>query len=202
MYFLKRKTDTKLILGLGNPGSDYVHNRHNLGFLCLNHFVRKHNIRFDRSLGQSQLGSGKVAGTSVVVANPQTYMNHSGEAVKALSKKFNVALNNIIVIHDDLDLSLGKIRIRQGGGSAGHKGIDSIISCLHSQDFTRLRVGIGRPQTTQGSDKPREDNIMAFVLSDFTPSEKQIMSKVIPQISEAVHYLLAEGLVNTMNRYN
>lgn len=190
----------KLIVGLGNPGRGYVNNRHNVGFVCLNHFAKKHGIRFDKKQGRARIGRGEIAGSKVIVAKPQTYMNLSGESVGLLVKRFDINLNNLLVIHDDLDLPLGKIRIRQGGGSGGHKGIDSIIACLESQDFPRLRVGIGRPDTPVN--KTSEADIIAYVLSDFTPEEKQTIAQVIPRVSEAILCLLTEGTVAAMNRYN
>ena len=115
----------KLIVGLGNPGRGYANNRHNVGFVCLNHFARMQGIRFDKKQGKARIGLGEVAGSKVVVAKPQTYMNRSGRSVSLLVKKFNVSLDNLIVIHDDLDLPLSKIRIRQGGSAGGHKGVSS-----------------------------------------------------------------------------
>jgi len=191
----------KLIVGLGNPGRGYAHNRHNIGFVCLNHFARKQGIRFDRKQGKARIGTGEVAGSKVLLARPQTYMNLSGQSVSRLMKKFNINLNDLLIIHDDLDLSLGKIRLRHGSSSGGHKGIDSIISSLGSQDFTRLRVGIGRP-ATEGLAPTSEADIVAYVLSNFTPEEKQIIVQVIPRASEAIYCLLTEGLVVAMNKYN
>ena len=185
-----------LIVGLGNPGRGYAHNRHNVGFMCLRHFAKTQGIRFDKKQGQARIGLGEVVGSKVVVARPQTFMNLSGQSVSRLVKKFNINLNNLLVIHDDLDLSLGKIRIRQGGGSGGHKGVDSIISELGSQDFLRLRVGIGRPAEIS------ETDIIAYVLSDFTSDEKQTIASVIPRVSEAILCLLTEGLTAAMNKYN
>jgi len=192
----------KLIVGLGNPGRGYANNRHNLGFMCLKHFARAHGIKFDRKQGRARTGYGEVAGNKVVVARPQTYMNQSGQAVSRLVRKFNTALDNLVIIHDDLDLPLGKIRIRQGGGSAGHKGIDSITTELGSQDFTRIRAGIGRPPVVDGSTEIDEADIIAYVLSDFTPEEKQAITQVIPRVNEAILCLLTEGLTTAMNRYN
>ncbi len=191
-----------LIVGLGNPGRGYANNRHNVGFICLNHFAWKQGIRFDKKQGQARIGMGEVAGSKVVVARPQTYMNLSGQSVSRLVKKFNINLDNLLVIHDDLDLPLGKVRIRQGGGSGGHKGVDSIITWLGSQDFLRLRVGIGRPTMPPGSAELSEADIIAYVLSDFTPGEKQAIARVIPGVSEAILCLLTEGLTAAMNRYN
>ncbi len=193
---------TKLIVGLGNPGRGYADNRHNIGFICLNYFAKKQGIRFDKKQGKARVGTGDVADSKVVLARPQTYMNQSGEAVSRLVKKFNISLNNLIVIHDDLDLPLGKIRIRRDGGSGGHKGIDSIVSSVGSGDFSRLRIGIGRPIITTGSTEIDEADIVAYVLSDFAPEEKQTINQVIPEISEAVLCILTEGLTAAMNTYN
>jgi len=192
----------KLIVGLGNPGRGYASNRHNIGFMCLNHFAGTQGIRFDKKQGKARIGSGEVAGNKVILAKPQTYMNLSGQSISLLVKKFDINLNDLIVIHDDLDLPLGKIRIRHGSSSGGHKGVDSIIFSLDSQDFSRLRVGIGRPTATEGSNQTSEADIIAYVLSNFTPAEKQAVAGVIPRVSEAILYLLTEGLSPAMNKYN
>src|SRR5512136_1280866 len=136
----------KLIVGLGNPGKGYSNNRHNIGFLCLNHFARLNRIVLDKKQAKARVGTGTVAGIEVVLAKPQTYMNASGTSVFQLMQKYSLVPDDLIVIHDDLDLPLGKIRIRRGSRSGGHKGADSIISNLGTQDFTRIRVGISRPQ--------------------------------------------------------
>jgi PTH1 family peptidyl-tRNA hydrolase len=191
----------KLIIGLGNPGRGYARNRHNIGFMCLGDFARKQGIRFDRKRGKARTGIGEVAGEGVILAKPQTFMNLSGESVSRLVSGFDIALDDLLVVHDDLDLSLGKIRLRRGGSSGGHKGVDSIISSLGSQDFPRLRVGIGRPASSENHSESGE-GIISYVLSDFTPVEKQIVTQVIPRVSEAMLYLLTDGLLPAMNRYN
>ncbi len=192
----------KLIVGLGNPGRGYANSRHNVGFMCLNHFAKVHGIQFDKKQGKARIGTGELADSKVVVARPQTYMNLSGQAVSRLVSKSNISLDNLIVIHDDLDLHLGKIRIRQGGSSAGHKGVKSIITELGSRDFPRLRLGIGRPTIVDGSTEMTEADIIAYVLSDFTPEEKQTIMQAIPKVSEAILCLVTEGLTATMNKYN
>ena len=192
----------KLIIGLGNPGRIYAHNRHNIGFMCLRHFARTQGIRFDKKQGQARTGTGEVAGNKLIVARPQTHMNLSGESVIRLVNKFNISLNDLIVIHDDLDLPPGKIRLSRGSGSGGHKGVDSIITHLGSQDFTRIRVGIGRPPMIEGSAEDRETEVVAYVLNDFTTDEARIITQVIPEVSEAILYLLSKGLTATMNKYN
>jgi len=192
----------KLIVGLGNPGRIYAHNRHNIGFMCVSHFARTQGIRFDKKQGQARTGTGEVAGNKLIVARPQTHMNLSGESVIRLVNKFNISLNDLIVIHDDLDLPPGKIRLSRGSSSGGHKGIDSIITHLESQDFTRIRVGIGRPPMIESSAEDREADIVAYVLNDFTTDEKKVITEVIPEVSEAILYLLSEGLTAAMNKYN
>jgi len=192
----------KLIVGLGNPGRNYSNNRHNVGFICLNHFAKTQCIRFDKKQGNARIGMGEVVGNKIVVARPQTYMNLSGESVNRLRRKFNISLNELLVIHDDLDLPLGRIRIRWGGGSGGHKGVDSIITWLRSQDFLRIRVGIGRPNITEDPGEISEADIVDYVLSNFTSDEKQIITMVIPKVSEAILCLLTEGPVAAMNKYN
>lgn len=192
----------KLIVGLGNPGRIYAHNRHNIGFMCINHFAKAQGIRFDKKHGQSRTGLGDVAGEKVVLARPQTYMNLSGQSVSRLVSRFDIGPNSLIVIHDDLDLPVGKIRLRHGGGSGGHKGINSIINHLESEDFYRIRVGIGRPAIFEGAPKDREAEIIAYVLNDFTPDEEEIITRTIPQVSEALICLLTEGLDAAMNKFN
>jgi len=192
----------KLIVGLGNPGRIYAHNRHNIGFMCLNHFAKTQGIRLDQKQGQARIGVGEVAGGKLIVARPQTGMNLSGQSVNRLVKRFKINLDDLLVIHDDLDLSPGKIRISQGSSSGGHKGIDSIITHLGSTDFVRTRVGIGRPAIVEGSAKDKEAEIIDYVLSDFTPDEKKITAQVITKVSEAILCLLSEGLTTAMNKYN
>ncbi len=135
----------KLIVGLGNPGQVYTNNRHNIGFICLKYLARTQGIKLDKKQGKARIGRGEIAGAEAVLARPQTYMNLSGESVVLLVRKFDIKLDDLLVIHDDLDLPLGKIRISRGSGSGGHNGVSSIIYSLGSQDFSRLRVGIGRP---------------------------------------------------------
>lgn len=191
----------KLVVGLGNPGRSYAGNRHNIGFMCLNHFARTRGIKFDKKQGRARTGLGEVGGIRVVLAKPQTYMNESGESVSRLVKRLNIGTGDLIVVHDDLDLPLGKTRIRRGGGSGGHKGIASVISCLETQDFTRLRVGIGRPDMPASSENGEAD-IIDYVLGDFTPDEKRVMAGVIPGVSDAIYCLLTEGLAAAMSKYN
>lgn len=191
----------RLIVGLGNPGRTFAQNRHNVGFICISYFSRQHHIRFDRKQSQARIGSSKIAGDKIILAKPQTYMNQSGESVSLLVKRFTIDLADLVVIHDDLDLLLGKIRIRKGSGSGGHKGVDSIITQIGSQDFIHLRVGIGRPIVAENRE-PSEEDIISYLLSDFTPQEKEVITKALPQVSQAILCLISEGLTAAMNRFN
>jgi len=192
----------RLIVGLGNPGLRYSRNRHNIGFMCLNRFARKHGIRFTRKQSQARVGEGETAGTKLILARPQTMMNLSGNSVGWLAKRYRVSPEDLIIVHDDLDLPLGKIRVRQGGRSAGHKGIESIIACLENSDFIRIRVGIGRPDDTDSLVADRDTEVIDHVLGDFDASEHKIVAEVTNRVNEAITCLLNEGLTAAMNSYN
>ena len=192
----------KLIVGLGNPGKVYAHNRHNIGFRCINHLARLHSIPVKKHQCQSQVGSGKIAGVEVLLAKPKTFVNKSGEALGRLMRKYSIPVNDLIVIHDDLDLPLGKLRLRPGGSAGGHKGINSIISALGSEDFPRIKVGIGRPTTEDAAAITDEDVIVSHVLSDFTPQEEVAIKPAIATAAEAIHCILTEGIVAAMNKFN
>lgn len=192
----------KLIVGLGNPGLFYAHNRHNIGYMCVNRFAREHKIRFNKKQGLARIGSGEINGEKVVLARPQTFMNNSGESVNRLVKRYKTELTDLIVIHDDLDLPTGKIRLRQGRGSGGHRGIESIITHLGKGNFYRVRVGIGRPDIAEDTDIDREQAVIDYVLSGFTRQEKKIMDIAIPEVGRAILCLLTEGIEAAMNKYN
>jgi len=187
----------KLIIGLGNPGKGYANNRHNVGFQCLDYFARRHRIELkerrwrERSM-RARFGTGDIDGTAVVLAKPTTFMNLSGQAVWQMMHRFKADLADIIVICDDMDLPLGKIRIRQQGGSGGHKGIASIINSVGNDAFVRIRVGIGRPDNDE----------ISFVLSNFPTEDKQIIDKAVVQVADIIDCILHEGIEAAMNRYN
>ncbi|HEX79100.1 MAG TPA: aminoacyl-tRNA hydrolase [Dehalococcoidia bacterium] len=187
----------KLIIGLGNPGSIYSKNRHNMGFTCVRLLARRYGIRLDKKQSLARTGSGLIEDEPVVLARPQTYMNLSGRSVSRLVKSLKISPEDLVVIHDDLDLPTGRIRIRSGGGSGGHKGIESVIDELGSQDFIRVRIGIGRPFEGAG-----EDEVIDYVLSDFTPEEDRLMKKAIERACDAIACLITEGLNSAMNGYN
>ncbi len=186
----------KLVVGLGNPGLFYAGNRHNAGFSCLKHFARVHHIDLNKKQCRASIACASINGKDIILARPQTYMNNSGQAVASLARKFNIPPEDIIVIHDDLDLPPGKIRVRKGGSSGGHRGVESIIQELGSRDFIRIRIGIGRPGDAG------EQDIIDFVLSDFTKEEQSLIKPAIARAGEAIESLIANGLEATMNRFN
>ena len=191
----------KLIVGLGNPGRDYANNRHNVGFKCVDLFGREHGISLTQRGARSKLGTGEIAGIKIVLAKPQTFMNLSGEAVSALVHRYRLSPEDILVIHDDLDLPLGKIRIRERGSSGGHNGLKSIISHLGTQDFPRIRVGIAPAEGGDGAAAPEVDAI-EHVLSDFTEAEKTVMGEAYAKAAAAIECVLTEGIAAAMNKYN
>ena len=184
----------KLIVGLGNPGSAYAHNRHNIGFRCVNHLSKAYNIPFDHHHSQAQVGTGRIEGVEVALAKPGTYMNASGRSARLLLHRFHAEPRDLVVIQDELDLPPGKIRLYTGGSAGGHKGIDSIISELGSRDFVRIRVGVGRP--------PAGMDAVDYVLRDFPPDERPIIDEVIVRVAEATVCLLRDGLAAAMNAFN
>ncbi len=192
----------KLIVGLGNPGPDYANSLHNVGFMCINYFARQHSIRFEKKQAQARVGLGNIAGNEVVVARPHTFMNQSGQAVSQLVKKYKVRLDDLLIVYDELDLPLGKIRIRPGGSSAGHKGIESIIRELGSENFPRLRVGIGRPVSTEGLPEDTNADVITYLLSELPSGVKRAINQVLPRVNEAIHCIITEGLTAAMNKYN
>jgi peptidyl-tRNA hydrolase, PTH1 family len=187
----------KLIIGLGNPGKEYSRNRHNVGFRFVAHIARQNSIEVKKRQCQAEIGTGEIAGTRVLLARPRTFMNRSGDSVSQLIKKYHVEINDILVIYDDLDLPLGKIRLRHGGSSGGHKGIKSIASSLGNQDFNRLKIGIGRPPHDTSDEK-----VVSHVLSDFSAQEEKTIKPAIEKATEAVECFLTEGMVAAMNKFN
>jgi len=191
----------KLIIGLGNPGRNYANNRHNVGFKCVDLFAREHGISLTQRRALSKLGTGELANTRIVVAKPQTFMNLSGEAVSALVRRYRLSAKDILVICDDLDLPLGKIRIREKGSSGGHNGLKSIISHLSTQEFPRIKVGIAPAEDSDNISTPKVDAI-EHVLSDFTEAEKAVMQEVYVKVAAAIEFILTEGIAAAMNKYN
>ena len=192
----------RLMVGLGNPGKAYAHNRHNVGFRCLDYFARLHSIRFDKRQCQAKIGIGEIAGNELLLTKPRTFVNLSGKAVCCLVRKHDIPLSDLLVIYDDLDLPLGKMRLRQRGGSGGHKGVKSIISALGSEDFPRIRIGIGRPMQSAGLPNIDEDAIVNYVLSGFAPQEEEAIKSAVATVAEAIDCFVTQGIEIAMSKFN
>jgi PTH1 family peptidyl-tRNA hydrolase len=188
----------KLIIGLGNPGREYSGTRHNIGFAVLGELARKNGINFDKRCCHSRAGEGRMGDQQVVLAKPQTYMNLSGDAVAALVRKYKVKVSDILVVHDDLDLPMGKIRIRANGSAGGHNGLKSIIASIGTMEFPRLKIGIGRPENT-GIERR---DIIDHVLSDFDSVDRKIAEEAIARAVEAAEIIVHQGLDAAMTKYN
>ncbi|MBX3010142.1 MAG: aminoacyl-tRNA hydrolase [Caldilineaceae bacterium] len=191
-------TIMKCIVGLGNPGPQYVANRHNIGFQCLELFSRRHRIDLSKLQQRAMTGDGWIEQQGqrqrVLLVKPLTYMNLSGQAVVPLLRFYKIDLADLIVIHDDIDLAQGKLRLRMGGSSGGQNGIKSIIDQAGSQEFARVKVGVGRP--------PGKMDPAAFVLQNFTAAEEEIFTPLRDKVVDALHAWLFAGLTVAMNRFN
>jgi PTH1 family peptidyl-tRNA hydrolase len=183
-----------LVAGLGNPGRQYKNTRHNIGFLVIDRLAERLGLSFGRVQLRALVSDGRYLGYRLILAKPQTYMNDSGQAVGALARFYKIPLENLIVAHDDVDLPFGTLRIRPGGSSAGQKGIASIITSLGTQDFPRLRMGVGRP--------PGSKAAAAYVLQEFSRSDSQLLPEVLDQAADALLTFVTDGLEKAMNRYN
>jgi PTH1 family peptidyl-tRNA hydrolase len=183
-----------LIVGLGNPGKEYKMNRHNTGFMLIDAIAKEAGIRVGRAKSRSLAGEGTLYGAPAVLAKPHTYMNESGNAVASLLKVYRIDLGHLLVAHDDLDLPFGTIRMRAGGGSAGHKGVESISRSLGTGDYVRLRIGIGRP--------PGNMDAADYVLEDFDRQQEEELPFVMDLAVKAVKTWITEGLAQAMNVYN
>lgn len=184
----------KLIVGLGNPGKEYSETRHNIGFRVIYDLAKKYNIGLTGNKHKALFGQGMIRGEKVILAQPLTYMNLSGEAVLPLMKYFKIDLEDLMIIYDDLDLEPGYLRMRGSGGHGGHNGIRSLISCLGTKDFARLRVGIGRPE----GQIPVRD----FVLGRFSKAESSMIDEAVSRGIDGIELWLKEGLEKAMNQVN
>jgi PTH1 family peptidyl-tRNA hydrolase len=188
-----KDTQRTLIVGLGNPGRKYARHRHNVGFMTVSRLAKRHGLAFKRQKGKAKVAEGTVAGQRVILVKPQTFMNLSGESVARLVRFFKIPPQRVLVVYDDLDLPLARLRLRPGGGSGGHKGLKSVIERLGTQDFPRLRLGIGRPLHGDPID---------YVLQDFSTEERIEFERVLDRAVEAIEYWLIHGIDASMNVFN
>jgi PTH1 family peptidyl-tRNA hydrolase len=193
-------SDRWLIVGLGNPGPAYSHNRHNVGYWTVNRLARLHGIPL-KARRLATVGEGRIGDREVTLVKPRTFVNDSGHAVAAARKHTRVGPENVLVVYDELDLPAGRLRIKAKGGTAGHKGIKSVAGALASTDFPRVRVGIGRPHV-DGEPVWDPDVVAVWVLSDPTPQETKTLQNAVERAAKAVELVLGEGVEAAMNRYN
>jgi PTH1 family peptidyl-tRNA hydrolase len=185
----------KVIVGLGNPGSEYAHTRHNIGFEVIDYLSEQESIRLTKNKFNALFGKGKIGDTDVLLVKPLTYMNASGEAVGPLLHFFKLDTADLLVIQDDMDLPIGKIRLRQKGSAGGHNGIKSVIQHVGTQEFARIKVGIGHPQHTR-------EAVVRYVLQGFQGDDRAAIDAAIERSTSAVKAWLTQPFSQVMNMYN
>ena len=183
----------RLIVGLGNPGPDYAGTRHNIGFEVINELAERHKINVRRRTLRSVIGDGTIEGERVILARPMTYMNASGEAVGAISRMYKIPPADIVVVVDDIALPLGKLRLRPKGSAGGHNGLDSVEHHLRTQDYPRIRIGVGAA---------RPGRMVDHVLGKFRPDERETVAFAVDRAADAVEAPLRDGFEKAMNVYN
>ncbi|MEI6259686.1 MAG: aminoacyl-tRNA hydrolase [Deltaproteobacteria bacterium] len=183
-----------MIVGLGNPGPVYSVTRHNIGFEVIEAISREFVLSLKMHSANARVGSGRILGKEVVMIQPMAYMNLSGNPVYQLAQSFGLSCEDILIVHDDMDLAFGRIKIKEKGGSGGHKGIQSLMDAFGGGNFARLRMGIGRPEAGM--------NAVDHVLSSFNPEEKSILRHIISRARDAAVTVLCNGAKEGMNRFN
>ncbi|HGA3442667.1 TPA: aminoacyl-tRNA hydrolase [Streptococcus agalactiae] len=186
----------KMIVGLGNPGSKYNDTKHNIGFMAIDRIVKNLDVNFTEDKNfKAEIGSDFINGEKIYFIKPTTFMNNSGIAVKALLTYYNISIKDMIIIYDDLDMEVGKIRFRQKGSAGGHNGIKSIIAHLGTQEFDRIKVGIGRPNGRM--------TVINHVLGKFDKNDEIMISNTLDKVDNAVkYYLQMNDFQKTMQKYN
>jgi PTH1 family peptidyl-tRNA hydrolase len=183
-----------LVAGLGNPGSKYARTRHNAGFMVADALADRYEISVQRSKFNVIYGRGTIEGLDVILAKPQAYMNRSGPPLRQLADYFRIQREAVVVIHDDIDLAFERLKIKEKGGDGGHKGIRSLIQAFGGDQFVRLRVGVGRSQTS--------GDVIDHVLGQFSPDERSALGDILQKATEAIATILSKGTKEGMNRYN
>lgn len=185
-----------IVAGLGNPGKEYSKTRHNMGFIVVEELARRHHLSFNSSRFNADISKGTIEGQQTILVKPQSYMNRSGFPVQQISSYFKIETENIIIIHDDLDLSFGRIMIVKDRGHGGHNGIRSIIESLGTKNFTRIRVGVGRPT------KESLNEVAGYVLGRFAEDEQKQIDTIIKTAADACTLILSNNVQAAMNLFN
>ncbi|MBM6616103.1 aminoacyl-tRNA hydrolase [Bacillus suaedaesalsae] len=184
----------KLIIGLGNPGREYAQTRHNVGFIAIDELAHRHHIPLDKEKFKGVFGTGMINGEKIILLKPLTYMNLSGESVRPLMDYYDIDPEDIVVIYDDLDLPVGKVRLRAKGSAGGHNGMKSIIQHLGMQEFKRIRIGIDRPKNGM--------KVPDYVLGRFTQEEVPFVVESIKITADACEKWTADSFIDVMNQFN
>jgi PTH1 family peptidyl-tRNA hydrolase len=184
----------RLVVGLGNPGEAYSKTRHNAGFMVVNKVSDAFSIALEKQKFDTRFGIGSVNDVKVILAKPMAYMNRSGPQVQNIARYFRIICKDMLVVHDDIDLAFGRLKIKEKGGDGGHKGVRSIIDAFGGGDFIRLRIGVGRPEV--------DGNAADYVLGKFTLEEEKVLSQIITAARDAVVTILCKGTKEGMNRFN
>jgi|SRR5690606_15165247 len=188
------ETERWLVVGLGNPGPKYAGNRHNVGFMVVEALAERRRDRWKAHRVHAEVAESRVAGAPAVLAKPRSYMNLSGGPVSGLSRFYKVPMERIVVVHDDMDISFGAVKLKRGGGSGGHNGLRSITASLSGPDYLRVRVGVGRP--------PGRMDPAAYVLKDFSAAERKELPLEVERAADAVEALIGEGLERAQNVFH
>lgn len=183
-----------IVVGLGNPGPKYAETRHNAGFWCIDQLAKEHSIKLERKHKTAIIGEGFIGGKRVVLVKPRTFVNLSGEAVRYLLARYRVKPKDILVVYDDINLPPGKLRLRTGGSAGGHNGIKSIIEATGTQEFPRMRVGVGK--------QADGENQIQHVIGRIPPDERKAIDESVERVVQSVSTLLTEGMDVTMNKFN
>lgn len=183
-----------IIVGLGNPGKQYEHTRHNVGFEVIDRLAEKHDISMTERKHRAFCGKGLIGGRKAMLVKPQTFMNLSGESVKSAVDFYQIGTDELIVVYDDVSLSPGQLRIRRAGSAGGHNGVKNIIAQLGTQEFPRVKVGVG--------EKPERMDLADYVLSHFSKGEWEMMEEAFKEAADAVEVMIADGADAAMNRFN
>ncbi len=184
----------RMVIGLGNPGEAYSRTRHNTGFMVVDALADAYTIPLNKTKYDTVFGRGTIEGMDVLLAKPMAYMNRSGFPVQRLAHYFRILREDLLVVHDDIDLAIGRLKIKEKGGDAGHKGIRSMMNAFGGGDFTRLRIGVGRSES--------DTSVSDHVLGTFRTEEEEIMNIIIKRAKDAVVTTLSKGIAEGMNRFN
>jgi PTH1 family peptidyl-tRNA hydrolase len=193
-------SDRWLIVGLGNPGPAYSHNRHNVGYWTVNRLARLHGVPL-KARRLAAVGEGEINGTPILLVKPRTFVNNSGHAVAAALKHAKAKPENVLIVYDELDLPAGRLRLKPKGGTAGHNGLRSIAGVLGTTDFPRLRIGIGRPHV-DGEPTWDPDVVAVYVLGDPTPQDTKTLQDAVSRAAKIVETVVTDGVEAAMNEYN